>query len=241
MSYLGYDFYFKIGSTVLTLPITPAELTITHGSNNKVVTLISEGDVNILKSPSLTEIEFEARFPMRKYPFSREPRDVTYYLNKFEELKTKKKSFTFIVTRSTPNGKQNTWSTTMKSSLEDFKVKESADEGDDVIVAFKLKQYKEDGGKTLKTKKCKPETTSNSENERSTDNKTSETKTYTVRSGDCLWNIAKAFYNDGSKYTLIYNANKTVIEDTANKHRNGKGSSHGHWIYPNTKLIIPAL
>ena len=68
----GYDFYFKDGSDVLTFPITPSELSIKVGSNNKVVTLINEGDINILKSPALIEVEFEARFPMRKYPYSRE-------------------------------------------------------------------------------------------------------------------------------------------------------------------------
>ena len=69
----------------------------------------------------------------------------------------------------------------------------------------------------------------------------SRSKEYTVKKGDCLWNIAKAEYGDGSKYTVIYNANKKVIEDTANKYRNGKGSSNGHWIYPGTKLTIPSL
>ena len=35
--------------------------------------------------------------------------------------------------------------------------------------------------------------------------------TYTVKKGDCLWNIAKAIYGDGSKYTKIYEANKDKI------------------------------
>ena len=91
--YNGYDFNFKIGNELLTLPITPEELTIKVGSNNKVVTLINEGDINILKCPSLIEFEFDARFPMRKYPYSREPEFFEDYLNKFTELKTSKKSF----------------------------------------------------------------------------------------------------------------------------------------------------
>ena len=83
----GYDFYFKTSSGVLTFPITPGELTITTGSNNKVVTLISEGDINILKSPALTEVEFEARFPMRKYPYSRTPSKFESYFEIFRKLK----------------------------------------------------------------------------------------------------------------------------------------------------------
>ena len=83
----GYDFYFKDGEEVLTFPITPSELTISVGSKNKVVTLINEGDINILKSPSLTEIEFTARFPMRRYPYARDYHHFEHYFDKFKELK----------------------------------------------------------------------------------------------------------------------------------------------------------
>ena len=37
-------------------------------------------------------------------------------------------------------------------------------------------------------------------------------KTYTVKSGDCLWNIAKKYYGNGAQYTKIYNANKGELE-----------------------------
>ena len=50
---------------------------------------------------------------------------------------------------------------------------------------------------------------------------------YTVKSGDCLWNIAKKYYGDGSKYMKIYNANKSVI---------GKNPD---LIYPKQRLEIP--
>ena len=239
MSY-GYNFYFKDGSDVLTFPITPGELSIKVGSNNKVVTLISEGDVNILKSPSLVEVSFEARFPMRKYPYSRQVSSFESYFKKFEKLKEEKKSFRFIVARSTPNGKR-TWDTNLLVALEDFEINESADEGDDVIISFNLKQYKEYGVKTLPNSYAK-NTTSTSNAPRSTDNKAKKTETYTVRPGDCLWNIAKAKYGSGSKWTIIYEKNKTVIENTAEKYRGkGKGSSNGHWIYSGTELVIPAL
>jgi len=235
----GYVFYFKDGSDVLTFPITPGELTIKVGSNNKVVTLISEGDVNILKSPSLVEVEFEARFPMRKYPYSREPAKFETYFNKFKELKEQRKSFRFIVARTTPHGKR-TWDTNLLMALEDFEIREDADEGDDVLVSFKLRQFKEYGVKTVKLVSAKPTTTSTSNKPRTTDNKTKSSKSYTVKSGDCLWNIAKKYYGSGAKWTTIYNANKSIIESTAKKYGK-KSSSNGHWIYPGTKLTIPAL
>ena len=52
-------------------------------------------------------------------------------------------------------------------------------------------------------------------------------KTYTVKSGDCLWNIAKQFYGSGSDYTKIYNANKGTIRGNPNL------------IYPGQVLTLP--
>ena len=234
----GYNFYFKDGAEVLTLPITPSELSIKVGSNNKVITLIGEGDINLLKSPSLIEVEFDARFPMRKYPYSREVSDFQAYFDFFKKLKEDKKSVRFIVARTTPHGKR-TWDTNLLVALEDFEINEDADEGDDVIVSFKLKQYKEYGVKTLKASNALPTTTSTSDSPRSNDKSTSN-QSYTIQSGDCLWNIAKKLYGDGSKWTKIYEANKSTIEADAKKH--GKSSSsNGHWIYPNTNLVIPQL
>lgn len=238
-NHYGYEFYFKDGSDVLTFPITPSELSIKVGSNNKVVTLINEGDINILKSPSLIEVSFEARFPMRKYPYSRNYSDFKNYHDKFKELKEDKKSFRFIVARTTPNGKR-TWDTNLLMALEEYELMESTDEGDDVIISFKLKQFKEYGVKTVKIVSVKPKTTSTSTKPRNTDNKTKSSKTYTVKSGDCLWNIAKKFYGSGAKWKTIYNANKSAIEADAKKHGK-KSSSNGHWIWPGLKLTIPAL
>lgn len=49
---------------------------------------------------------------------------------------------------------------------------------------------------------------------------------YTVVKGDCLWAIAKTFYGSGTKYALIYNANKGIIKDPS-------------LIYPGQVLTIP--
>lgn len=236
MSY-GYDFYFKIGSDVLIFPITPPELTYKQGSNNKTITLINEGDINILKSPSLFEIEFEARFPMRKYPYSREPRDINYYTDIFHELKTKKKHFRFIVTRGTLRG-GNVMGTDKLVSLEDYTIKESADEGDDVLIEFKLKQWKPYGVVTIPNQTKAPDTTSTANVHQIVEDKATEVEKYTVKPGDTLWAIAKLKYGNGALYTKILNANKTGLDNEAKKH--GKqSSSNGHWIYPNYVLTIP--
>lgn len=52
-------------------------------------------------------------------------------------------------------------------------------------------------------------------------------QTYTVKSGDSLWNIAKQYYGSGAMYTKIYEANKDLIGGNPNL------------IFPGQKLIIP--
>lgn len=65
---------------------------------------------------------------------------------------------------------------------------------------------------------------------------------YTVVSGDCLWNIAKRFLGAGNRYMEIYNANEDVIESTAKAHgksNSWNGSTKGWWIWPGEVLTIP--
>lgn len=257
MSYLGYDFSFTIDKEVLTLPITPDSLSMKVGSNNKVVTLINEGDINVLKSPSLVEFEFDARFPIREYPYSRwksgnlgrittvtknASQIYEYFEKKLMETKLNRQPIIFTVTRHQPNGKA-TWLTSLKITIEDFERKEDAEEGDDIIVSFKLKEYKDYGIKIQPNNyksNATPPTTSTSNTARGTDNSPKLSSVYTVQSGDCLWNIAKAAYGDGSKYTKILDKNKEAIEADARKH--GKSSSsNGHWIWPGLKLTIPDI
>lgn len=43
-----------------------------------------------------------------------------------------------------------------------------------------------------------------------------QTKTYTVKKGDCLWNIAQKLLGRGSRWQEIYNLNKSVIGSNPN-------------------------
>lgn len=67
---------------------------------------------------------------------------------------------------------------------------------------------------------------------------TTKVTQYTIKSGDTLWGISTKFYGTGTKWELIYNANKTIIEQTAKKY--GRTSSNrGNWIWPGVTITIP--
>ena len=60
--------YFMYIQTVC-FPITPGKITLKIANKNKTITLINEGEVNIPKSPGLTEFSFKFMLPWCNYPF----------------------------------------------------------------------------------------------------------------------------------------------------------------------------
>ncbi|MEU2857541.1 cutinase family protein, partial [Streptomyces mirabilis] len=66
--------------------------------------------------------------------------------------------------------------------------------------------------------------------------------THTVVSGDRLSAIALNYLGDANRWTEIYDATKSVIENAAKAHPRSPvfgASDHGHWIFPGTTLPIP--
>ena len=150
MAKSGYDVY--LGKVLL--PVTPEKIQMKINGQNKTVNLINDGEINIVKVPGLTDIEFECCLPQVKYPYAKYLsgfKNAKYYLEQFEKWKTGKKKFQFIVSRQSPNGKQF-FSTNIKVTLEDYKITEDAKEGFDVKVKINLKQWKSYGAKTVKIK-----------------------------------------------------------------------------------------
>ena len=221
-------------------PIAPEEISTKIEGDNKTITLINQSEVNLIKGMKLTDFSFKLLLPNQKYPFALYKdgyKNAKYYLDKLEQFKALKKPFKFKVIRL--NGRKETlFDTSTNVTLESYEIMENTDDGTDVKVSIELKQYKEAGVTTIKVKASK------NTNKKTTTKKTTKTTkkketptTYVVKKGDTLWLIAKKHLGSGTKWTTIYNDNKSIIESTAKKY--GKsGSANGHWIYPGTKLKI---
>lgn len=222
-------YYFYLGKTLL--PVSPSKLTLKIGGQNKTYNLINDGEINVLKSATLTEIEFDALLPNVQYGFSTYKsgfQPASFYLDAIEALKKNLQPFQFIVTRTLPSGKM-LFDTNMKVSLENYNISEDSKNGFDVTVSVKLKQYREYSTKTAVLSIAPKKTTANLKNARkdSTSPANGLPTSYTVKKGDCLSVIAKKFYGSGSKnyYMKIANAN---------------GISNPNKIYPNQVFTIPA-
>ena len=113
-------------------------------------------------------------------------------------------------------------------TLEDYKLTEDVKDGFDISVKVKMKQWRDYGTKTVNITIAASKPRAAVEPRREATTSPSPAGCYTVVKGDCLWNIAKKFYGSGSKYTVIYNANRDIIGGNPNL------------IYPGQVLTIPA-
>ena len=85
---------------------------------------------------------------------------------------------------------------------------------------------KTDVGSSLKTSTKSKDKKKPVKKVTSSPSKSTAQRTYTVKKGDCLWNIAKKFYGNGSAYTKIYDANTNKIANPS-------------LIYPGQVFVIP--
>lgn len=222
-------YYFYLGNVLL--PIPPSKLELKISNNNKTYDLINYSQINVLKNPGLSSLEFEVVLPNTKYPFAMYKnnfQNAKYYLGVLENLKVNRSAFQFIVVRKFPNGK-DIFNTNIKVALEEYTITDTTEEGFDTKVKIKLKQYKEYSTKKVQVtiKQYRPPAVTRTVTTNNTALAKPSGQNYTVKRGDCLWNIAKRFYGNGAKYTTIYNANRSKIRNP-------------NLIYPGQVLWIPS-
>lgn len=196
------------------MPITPSKVKVKINNQNETLTLINGEEINILKAARLTDVSFDLLLPQVSYPFTNGgAQSADYYLSLFERLKTSKQPFQWILNRSMPSGRRLFY-TNLTVGMEDYQITDDAEEGFDITVTVSLKQYRHYGTKTVTIQPATTQTatpTATVEQPQRETTQAPKQSTYTVKSGDCLWNIAKKYLGDGSRYNEIYNLNKDKI------------------------------
>lgn len=204
------SYYFFMDRT--QLPVPPAKIQLKINNKNKTLNLINDGEVNMLKTPGLTEVSFEVLLPNSQYPFTNYSmgfQKANYFLNKFNQLKNSVASFQFIVCRMKMRTFDFLFDTNLTVALEDYEVIEDANNGLDVLVQVRLKQYKHYATKVLNIKED-ADGTKKATADQKREARKELAKTYQVVANQTLFEICKKQLGDGSRWQEIAKLNNII-------------------------------
>ena len=203
----------------LRFPVLPEEITIKKGLTSKSVDIQGLGEVVIMQDPTAIVISFSSFFPSTPFP-GVQFEDLTPPSDLKDKITVGQKSdlpVHFIVTGTTIN---------IFCIIEDFSYSEQGGDVGSLHYSLTLKEYKEVHARQVKIDTQAKKATAPAETPARTDNRAQE-KTYTVKKGDCLWNIAAKYLGSGSRYTEIAKLNSDKIKNP-------------NLIYPGQVLRLPS-
>ena len=224
------------GGARMTFPMLPEKISVSTNAKFISYSIISLGDVKIPRGRESCEISWSGTLPGSarwSAPYIRNKIKPEVMISRLEMYRDNGTKCTLLIA-GTPVNKP--------VYIQSFKGNYVGGSGDfeyeiKFIEARELKVYTvaELSGSatstttkaktTLKTRKKKSKKKSKKKNSSKSGN-----RTYTVKSGDCLWRIAQKFLGNGARYGEIYNANKSKID------------AHGggpNMIWPGDVLTIP--
>lgn len=194
------------------LPVPPAKMQLRINNKNKTLNLINDGEVNILKTPGLTEVSFEVLLPNSQYPFAtyftgfRKPE---HFLSTFSKLKSTQTPFQFIVCRVVGNLFDFMFDTNLKVALEDYELIEDANNGLDVMASIRLKQYKPYATKVINIKED-ADGKKKATVDKKRDAKKELAQKYKAVAKKTLFEICKKQLGDGSRWQEIAALNNII-------------------------------
>lgn len=205
---------YNRGKQKFRFPVLPENYKIENGSKNESVHISGLGEIVIKQDRPALIFSFSSFFPANKYSgvqYKKLPNPQKAY-EKINKWKNAAKPVHLVITAAGIN---------MYCIIESFSKEEKGGDIGTIYYTIQLKEYRKTKVRKIKvdqkTKKAKISKVSKSR----VDN-TDKPKTYTVKSGDCLWNIAKNIYGFGNEYMKIYNANKKIIGGNPNKIKIGQ-------------------
>ena len=209
---------YNVEKEKIQLPVLPETFKTNNGSSNDSMDITGLGEIIIMQSRPALEFSFSSFFPAARFPGIQvssltKPLELVQKINSW---KASKKPVHLIATACGVD---------LYCAIEKFNYSEEGGDPGTYQYDITLKEYREITVRQVKVDIPAKEATVEKETAR-VDNSV-QPKTYTVKSGDCLWNIAKKFYGSGSDYTKIYNANKGTIGGNPNL------------IYPGQVLTLP--
>ena len=215
-----YKMTLIVGGREINIPVLPAKLNVSSPGKNERVTVLELGEVLLLRKKGLRILSWESFFPVSKAPYTvGQIRDPVSIVQAIQKARDQKSPVRFLITGTDLD-------CNLRMGIDSFEYEERSGELGDLYYTIKLYEWKDISPKRIVLPEKKEEPAKTQEPERP--GKPEQTsKTYTVKPGDCLWNIAKKFDGKGSDYKKIYNANQ------------GKIGSNPNLIYPGQVFTIP--
>lgn len=184
----------------IRLPVLPEKLPLSIGSKDTTVDILGLGEVLVAKERPLVTTSISSFFPSKPYPGLNpsliiDPDAAVAMIKRWQCIL---KPIHFIVTGARID---------FYARITKFQWELRGDDKGTIYYDLELKEWRDTSVRSV-TVNSTVATVSKSSTRA---NNSSQPKTYTVQTGDCLWNIAIKMYGDGTKYTKIYNANKDKI------------------------------
>jgi len=205
----------------LRIPVLPEKFNVSIGSNNSSVDVAGLGEIVVKQARPAFQFSFDSFFPKKTFP-GVSVSSLTSPLTCVEKLKKWYDGDKPVHLILTDVGVD------VYCTIESFTYYEQGGDAGTIHYSLTLKEYREVTVRQVTVKTTATVAVATVENTSTRVDNSTTPQTYTVVKGDCLWNIAKKYYGSGSKYTVIYNANKSVIGGNPNL------------IYPGQVLTIPA-
>ncbi len=194
------------------LPINPKKIEVSEANMNNKLNLLNVGEINLIGNRGLRSISFSSFFPSKKSYFNKDEKEPIEYKEMLLKWKNSKRPVRLIISDLEIN-----------DAMAIQNVSFSMNEGDsDIYYTIEFLEYR--FLNVANVQESEKEVQDNGLKERPETRE--EPKSYTVKSGDSMWAIAKRIYGDGSKYTELYEKNKSIIDS-----KNGN-SADKFTIYP---------
>lgn len=198
-------------------PVNPEEITVEGAKKIETVSIVNIGDIDFPEGDERTGISFSSFFPKEydssycRYSDIPNPHAA---MAKLQSWRIAGKPIRLLITQSYVN---------VLALLTQTSHRYVGGEPGDIYFDLSFKQWRE--VKVRTTAETVGASTANDQKSR-TDTKPVP-KSYTVKSGDSLYKIAKLELGDGAKWQSIYDKNKSIIGPDPNV------------IKPGQKLVMP--
>lgn len=228
-----YKFYIND----LLLPVTPSSIKTKISGANKTIRLADEREINLIKAPGLTEWDFDFELPFKQYGSFVTGDNPRVILDMLEQAKINKQVIKFIIIRQMYG--ESRFQTNADVTVEDYTINEDSDNNSDITINIRLKMFKPYKTKHMNIPKKQINTITKKVESKKIYSRSKPRVNlndgkgiYTVKHGDCLYDIAiKNKINGG--YKRLYELNKKLLDD-----RNSKEKTSKYTIYTGQKLRL---